>query len=99
MGGSDKKIYEEEEGNKERGSGKVKGCVGRRTVRAAGGAVWLSFDGAVWMSFGGSGFMSFRGGGRKPPATARSMHRDDSEEEVRRKEVFGERSRRVLCRR
>ena len=55
------------------------------TARAAGGSVWLSFGGSVWMSFGGSGCVSLRGGGRKPPATARSMHADD------RKRRFGER--------
>ena len=55
------------------------------TARAAGGSVWLSFGGSVWMSFGGSGCVSLRGGGRKPPATARSMHLDDW------KRRFGER--------
>lgn len=47
VGGPDKNFYEEEEGSKERGSGKGKGCVGRRMARAAGGSVWCRCVGQV----------------------------------------------------
>ena len=90
VGGPDKNFYEEEEGSKERGSGKGKGCVGRVGLVSLCGSGFVSFSGAGPVSFCRFSLARRRiGGGNRRRLFGRGALR---REEGRRKDVFWERS-------